>query len=282
MMKRQKRKYIMQNNGVMSYNWLFALVILCLLSACTEVVDIELIEGKERLVVDAAINWEKNTDGNEQSIYLSTSLGFFEQTSSPVIGAIVTIVNNENGVSVVFQDENNGAYTTDTFVPVLDASYTLTIVYNGETYMATEKLKQVTPIKSITKEEGVRRRVNILFDDIEGEENYYMRKVTSSYKQQPSLAVKSDENKDGLELQTAYGYDEEEVNTTIGITLYGISRPYFEYMSLIIDQSRGDISPFDVTPSEVRGNCTNIDNEDNYALGYFSLSEVVVQDFLIF
>ena len=158
----------------------------------------------------------------------------------------------------------------------------MNINYNGETYSATEILKSVPEIKSITRIVEKRRRISILFNDIANEENYYLRNVESETQQNPDFKTISDENKDGNELETIYRFEAEEKSTTIQVSLLGISQRYFEYMKLIIDQSQGNPNPFDVTPSEVRGNCINLDNTDNYALGYFSLSEVVKEDYFIF
>ena len=101
------------------YNTFALLSILFLFNACTKVIDIELEEGKERIVIDASIQWEKGTIGNEQSISLSTSLGYFDNGTTPVTGAEVNILNSNTGDTYLFQDQNNGTYSTDSFVPIL-------------------------------------------------------------------------------------------------------------------------------------------------------------------
>jgi hypothetical protein len=43
----------------------------------------------------------------------------------------------------------------------------------------------------------------------------------------------------------------------------------------------GSSGPFQTTPAAVRGNIVNQTNIDNYALGYFSLSEIDYRDYVI-
>jgi len=46
-------------------------------------------------------------------------------------------------------------------------------------------------------------------------------------------------------------------------------------MRLLIEQYYGGGDPFSSTAAEVRGNCINATNEDNYPFGYFRVTEVV-------
>ena len=48
--------------------YIYLLLTILIFSSCEDVVDISLQEGTKRLVIDANINWEKGTIGNEQVI----------------------------------------------------------------------------------------------------------------------------------------------------------------------------------------------------------------------
>ena len=61
----------------------------------------------------------------------------------------------------------------------------------------------------------------------------------------------------------------------VAISLYGISETYYNYVRLIIEQYSEDGDPFSVLPADVRGNCVNQTNQENFAYGYFRVSEVV-------
>jgi len=44
-------------------------------TSCTEVIDVEVPEAESRLVIEASLDWEKGTIGNNQTITLSIKIG---------------------------------------------------------------------------------------------------------------------------------------------------------------------------------------------------------------
>ena len=56
-------------------------------------------------------------------------------------------------------------------------------------------------------------------------------------------------------------------------TLYGISKQYYNYMFTLISQSGESLGPFVTQPATVKGNIINMSNPENYALGYFRVSQ---------
>ena len=198
------------------YKIFFSISILCVAS-CTDVVEVDVPEGPIRLTIEASLDWEKGTSGNEQTILLSTSTPFFEsQQNSAVSGATVQVTNNDTGNEVFnFQDQNDGRYTTTSFVPVLGDSYTLEILYEGEHYTATETMFPVSEITSITqsKEDGEddeALEVNVTFQDPEDIENYYFLRFQSRNDRLPELFYIKDEFVDGNEVTFYYEKLEDE------------------------------------------------------------------------
>ncbi len=59
----------------------------------------------------------------------------------------------------------------------------------------------------------------------------------------------------------------------VDIELYGISKRYYDYIGILINQSESG-GPFDTTPVALRGNCRNETNPDMYAYGYFRITQV--------
>ena len=57
------------------------LIIVLFFSACTDVIDVEVPNEEAKLVIEASINWEKETSGSEQTIYLSKSTPFLDRKS---------------------------------------------------------------------------------------------------------------------------------------------------------------------------------------------------------
>ncbi|GGB83137.1 hypothetical protein GCM10007424_23950 [Flavobacterium suaedae] len=263
------------------YNKLGALLILIgLLSSCTDVIDVDVPNGGARLVVDASINWQKGTSGETQTIYLRESTAYFDNNRDvPVTGASVTVTKENDGSIFVFFDQNNGSYTATDFVPELNASYTLEILYNGNSYTATETLIAVSDINRV--EQGVEGsgddseiQLQVFFDDPAGVENYYLGEFIPSNLPIPSLAVISDEFTDGNENFIENDNDNYVTGATVDINVYGISQRYYDYLNIFIQQSGSeDNGPFPTTPVQLKGNCINVNDPNEEVLGYFRLSE---------
>ncbi len=265
-------------------------MITILLVSCEDPISVDLNDAAPRLVVEASLDWEKGTSGNEQTIKLTTSTPYFDtEIVNDVLGATVRVTNTNTQQIFVFQDLNNGLYTTSSFVPILNNSYQLEVIYDGETYSATETLTPVTEILEVSQslEGGFDDEildVNIFFMDPEEEENYYLMRFIEEGDQFPVLETQSDEFSNGnlidefFEKDGDTGTQEEEfvVGDTVTISLYGISERYFNYMNLLIEQYDSGGDPFSATPSRVKGNCINTSSPDNYAFGYFRLTEVDV------
>ncbi|MBT9190546.1 DUF4249 domain-containing protein [Zobellia russellii] len=271
-----------------NYIKITALSLMGLLASCTDVVDVEVQQGPTRLVIQASLDWEKGTTGNEQLVKLSTSTEFFDTTNNTAVtGASVSVTNDTSGAEFIFTDQNNGEYTTTEFVPVLNQSYTLNVVHDGETYTAQETLMPVTDITDLyqDREDGFddeELELHVEFTDPANEDNYYFFKFQREGDLLPEFEVGDDEFVNGNEIDWWYELEEDEdtdkidvlkPGDVVAIEMYGISEAYYDYMDILIDQIGGaDI--FSATPVAVKGNCINLTNPDIYAHGYFRLTEV--------
>jgi hypothetical protein len=257
-----------------------------LIIACEDVIDVNLQTVSPRLTIEASLDWEKGTIGNEQTIKLSTSTPYFDTTSNASVNnASVIVINNNSLDEFVFTNQNNGEYTSKNFIPVINQSYTLEVIYNGEQYSATETLMPVVDIAEViqSNEGGFDNNsldVNVLFDDPVDINNYYLIKFKEQGDLLPRLFDIDDEFRDGNRIKVFYEKDEDSdeeefvPGDIIDIDFFGISRDYFNYINLLILQSEGN-GVFGQTPAIVKGNCVNIDNTENYAHGYFRLTQVV-------
>ncbi|KAA1244196.1 DUF4249 domain-containing protein [Aquimarina sp. RZ0] len=255
--------------------------------SCEDVIDVDVQTAPSRLTIEASLDWEKGTTGNNQTIKLSTSTPYFDTTSNTgVTGASVIVTNTTTGAEFVFEDQNNGTYTTTVFEPILNQSYTLDVIYNGENYTATETLISVPDITEINQslEDGFDEdllEVNIIFDDPEEEDNFYLFRFKEVGDRFPVFEDFDDEFVNGNEVRWFYEKeDDDEANTTafepgdtVTIDLFGISETYYNYIRILIEQSEG-AGLFSTIPVALKGNCINMDNPDNYAHGYFRLTQV--------
>lgn len=271
-------------------NYIFKILLSLLVftGSCTDVIDVDVPEAPPRLVIEASMDWEKGTSGNQQLIKLSTSTPFFDNLSqTPVTGAIVSVINDTDNTEIVFTDENNGSYSTDEFVPIMGQSYTLTILHNNEVYRATETMTPVTEITAVfqSRENGFDKdalEVNIEFNDPKDIDNFYLSKFQRRGDLLQTLIDVKDEFTDGNKMSIFYeklqdddtGETEFVPGDVVDINLLGLSEQYYNYIQLLIQQSGGAGGPFSTTPAEIKGNCINMTNPENYAFGYFRLTEV--------
>ena len=262
------------------------LIIVLFFSACTDVIDVEVPTEEAKLVIEASINWEKGTSGSDQTIYLSKSTPFFDTNGNvQVVGASVVITNNNDGYFFEFNDQNDGSYTTSNFIPVLNDSYTLEVMSEGETYSAQETFMPVVPILEVyqSTEKFLPEVLEVNFDFLDPveEENYYYIKFKEQADTFPRLLDFKDEFVNGNLISVFNERQEnEDINQveyapgdTVDMELIGISKRYYEYIQLLINQSESG-GPFDTTPVALRGNCTNQNDPNNFAYGYFRLTEV--------
>ncbi|AEM72388.1 hypothetical protein Murru_3374 [Allomuricauda ruestringensis DSM 13258] len=267
-----------------------SLIIITLLAvtSCTDVVEVDVPTAETRLVVEASLDWEKGTAGNVQSIELSTSTPYFDLDSDAAVdGAQVNVTDLDSGDEFLFEGQGNGLYTTSNFIPVLYHQYQLEIIYDNETYLATETLYPVSDIKALTQSteggfDDEFLELNLYFDDPEEEENFYLIRYQEEGDPFPDLEDQSDEFTNGNEQHDFYEKDDDEDNNeqpfepgdTVFVDLYGISEQYYNYIRLLIEQYYSAGDPFGAVPAPIKGNCINQDNPANFAYGYFRVTQV--------
>ena len=260
------------------------ILIYCLLVSffsCEEQIDIDLNTAQPRLVIDASINWFKNTEGNQQAIKLSLTAPFFDDDTPPANGAIVTIEDAEGNLFDFEEDANSGIYETQNFIPEIDEVYQLTIEYQGQTYRATETLKSVVGLDFIVQNDeggfsGEETELKAFYTDPADEENFYFFEFESYLSVIPTLEVYEDEFTNGNQIFGFYTEEDLEPGDEVTIRHFGISERFYEFMFILLQQNSDDSGgPFETQPATVRGNCVNLTDPENYPLGYFRLSEAV-------
>lgn len=268
-------------------NLVLVLLSTVFLNSCTDVVDIPLDTDNPRLVIDASINWQKGTTGNNQVVKLTTTTDFYTNVIPVVSGATVFIKNSANVVFNFIETPNTGLYVCGNFVPVIDQTYTLTVVSKGQTYTATETMKSVAAISSVTQEiqTGLGAdflQIKALYDDPANSENYYLYKYRFSKNLKPEYSVDDDLFFQGNTFFSMVLEEDTKPGETVEITHYGISKSYYNYMTILLSVAGSSGGgPFQSPPATVKGNIKNQTDFDNYPLGYFRVSEADVTNYTI-
>ena len=268
-------------------NLILVLLTAVLLNSCTDVVDIALNTDSPRLVIDASINWQKGTPGNIQTVKLTTTTDFYTNVIPVVSGATVFIKGNSNVIFTFIETPNTGVYICSNFVPAMDQTYTLTVISNGQTYTATETLRSVASITSVTQEiqTGLGKdflKIKTFFNDPAVQDNYYLYKYKFTKNLKPEYSLDDDLLFQGNTFFSLVLEEDAKAGEQVEISHYGISKTYFNYMSKLLSVSgTSSGGPFQSPPANVKGNIKNQSNFDNYPLGYFRLSEVDVKNYTI-
>ena len=261
-----------------------------LLFSCEEVVDVDLSTAAPRLVIEASINWQKGTSGNLQTIKLSTTTGFYDNLIPKVTGATVFITNSLNNQFHFLEEITpngsiTGNYNCNDFIPIIGETYTLTVIYNGQTYTASETLLATPDISSIEQIDNLginsdQIGIRVNFTDFQNETNFYLSRFDSSFIPFPQYQTARDEFAPGNNIPTIYSNEDLVPGSIVKIQNFGISAMHYNYMNLIIANVEAS-GPFQTPPTRVRGNIINQTNSNNYALGYFRLGEVEIVDYTI-
>lgn len=265
---------------------LFAAITL-FLTGCEDTIHVDLDTAAPKLVIDASIDWTKNTPGNEQKIKLSTTTDYYNSEFPTVSGATITVTNSANIVFPFIEKLGTGEYICSNFIPEIGETYTLKIIVNGETYTASETLVNVPKIEDQIDQNnkggmaGDEVEITYYYQDNGAQNNYYLSSIITQHVAFPIYEAEDDENKQGNLIPAYYSNKDFKPGDLVNIKLYGMSKRYYEYYNKLITASGNDGNPFQTTPTAVRGNIVNQTNSKNFAYGYFKLSEVDSKDYTV-
>ncbi len=256
--------------------YIFILLLMFSTSSCEDVVDVNLEQGEPRLVVDAEILWLSGATGENQTIYLSRLTDYYNTEVTRVSGATVTIKNENNKIFYFTETETPGSYTCTNFDAEIGGNYTLNVIVDGEVYTATESLIASPEVTRIEQYEdggflGDDKEVRFYYNDPEEETNFYLADFQSDVLNFPEYDLSSDDFFNGNEMYQNFSHEDLEPGSEIDITFRAISEQFHDYMELILESAVAN--PFGTPPANIRGNLVNETNPENFAFGYFRLSQ---------
>ena len=273
--------------------------------SCTDVIEIDVKDGVVQLAVDALVNNKKET----QTIKLTLTQGYFDNsTIKPALGANV-IVFDQDSVAYQFKDlKNNGIYTYDATKNPLNKigkQYALYVAYGGEEYVSLSKLNRVPKIDSINyqvesfpvkPENGPQEGFQPQFyaNDPQGEGDCYWVKsaknnkyfskpseITVAYDAGFSPGSKTDGLLFILPIRTSVGRELYSDKDTLKVDVYSTTVEQFYYLQLISQVSQPG-SLFSTPLSNIPTNITNRNTSSSKkAIGFFGMSAVSSMEAII-
>ncbi|TPN83976.1 DUF4249 domain-containing protein [Aquimarina algicola] len=272
--------------------YISALLVFFILTSCETNVtdDITLNGSAPRLVIDGGLERNITTPLPQQSFRLTSTIGFLDKEDpTPVDDATVTV---SNGVTTYdFVHTSNGVYVNDLIEPQIGVSYTVSIVWNGDTYEGSDTLNEVPLFdrlfvvfeeETLFTDEGY----FLKFDssDPVGVENFYYYRIFKNGEffivADPGNSITLVETDEFFDGQQRLGVTiNEEVVFEIGDIAtgqqLGISEEYYDFLyELFIQTGQGGSFIGNPPPASIRGNIINVTNPQQRALGFFYAVDV--------
>lgn len=253
---------------------LFILFTITSFYSCEEVVDVDLQVSEPRLVVEASIFLDKEEPSSTQIIRLTTTAPFFDDEVPPAAGAKV-LVYDGNGNEYLFFEIDPGLYRTQSFIPEFNVTYFLEILYEGQKYTASETLMPAPKLENVEQNNtggfsGEDIELRVYYTDFPEPGNYYLFRFLH---EDLSLQIYDDTFTNGNRTFAFFSDANLVTGEEVNFEIQGMSRRFYEYMFILRSQAGTAGGPFQTQPTIVRGNLINTTDTDNFALGYFRLSE---------
>jgi hypothetical protein len=264
----------------MKKRYILPLLFIFILTNCEKVVDIDVPSIAPKLVVDASfeVYFDENPVTADTTVKLKLSADYFEDSIPIVTNATVFVTNLSNNTIINYSDANlDGSYEPVTsFIPEENTTYELTVIYDNETYKGLATRVKSTPLTNVEQGDetlfsGEETELKINFTDDGSQQNFYLFDFTNDL----FLALE-DRFFNGADYNFSTFYQEDEIDlpTTVTIKMFGVSKEYYTYFNILIDQSgQSSGGPFQSVPSSLLGNMINTTNEENFPLGYYHIAE---------
>ena len=259
---------------------LFVLIGVFIFSSCEAPIGVEVDDSEPLLVIEAQINWIKETQKTEQEVILSLSSSYFSNTYEPALGAEVNILDSNENTYIFSEDlEAPGHYfPLDTIPYLLNQELKLNITYKGQEFIGTESLISVSTIDSISQKPifffGEERiQLDAFCIDPKNEKNYTFFEFSGESIEITEFNVYRDDFNDGFIYNGFLFGSDFEISDEIRFRQYGLSKRGYNYWNLLINQNTQG-SPFATVPVNLSGNIINLTNPNANPLGYFRASEV--------
>ena len=259
--------------------------ILPLFTACEKVIELDLDTKEKELVIDANIDWEKGTTGQEQTIQLSYTQPYYSQEAPEgASGASVLVADNQGNI-FPFVEYTAGTYKNLNFNPVLGRRYALVVQHQGKEYVASDVLKEVPQLTedNITQSnDGGFTRDQIMltlrFDANPNERNNFVLRIKASSDGVTRIYGFNDryfpDGRFSSKILSRSNKEEEKFKPgdTVEITLFRVSETYMNFIRVLTNNSSNSPRFFSI-PNRVKGNIINRTNPKENPLGAFRVAQ---------
>ena len=268
-------------------------ICLLVLSACEDVIELDLPDAEPLLVVNGRI-----TDSDSTGVTLTTSAPYFSNQATPrVSGAVIRLF--ENGVEIDQLAEDSAGYYRSDQTGIAGRTYHITVeiaqgnpaIASGTWRSRPERLRPVALIDSVYseyleedppfQEEGL--YPFFTFSDLADQRDHYRLRIwrNDTIRDAPTdITTYEDELWNGRSFDNVdfpavqFENDPKPEGTTYRVEQSSISVAYFDYLNLMFSQTAQVGSTFDPPPAPLIGNIECLSQPDQIGLGYFNVSAI--------
>ncbi|MCD4788841.1 MAG: DUF4249 domain-containing protein [Bacteroidales bacterium] len=248
------------------------LLSLLALTACEDVIEIDLDSIEPKLVIEAVI-----TDQTvEQTVKLTKTGDYFEPGIYPAVSYANVIISDNLGNSETLSEVNPGIYQTTNLQGITGIVYELSVEVENMEYTAISEMPEKINIDTLSTEffEATPRfdegyMVKCHFTDPAGISNYYRFKVYENgvlLNSSSDFILSDDKIFNGNETQMPLRMKTFQINDTVTVELLSLNKDTYDYYNTLIESSSG--------PGFISGSSTPVNpvsNISNGAMGYFGV-----------
>jgi len=273
---------------------LFIILLVLAFTNCEDVIDIDIPSDGPRLIIDAVIKVDTSLAFQTVRVKVGLTDAFFGEVAvtdlkqititnlgiNPTFGnpGFVVLLEVEPGV---YQKEVGNLFLTQ-------GELIFQVDHEDQLYLARTYYVPSVPIDTLIQGEGTSLNggqteiITTITDEISRNDFYLFDFDFNEF------FLSKDDFYRGEQFEFSYLYDRIlEPGKEVDISILGVDRAFFNYMNLLIEQSKSDLDIFATPVATVRGNIINatdidnieffdnVDQTNNFALGYFA----VVQEF---
>jgi len=253
------------------------LVLTLALSACTDVIEIDLNSSNPKFVIEGKIS---NRVG-DCAIKITKTTDFFNPDFPPPVQDAEVFIYDDLGDTLTLLETFPGVYTHPIARAVTGRTYTLSIRAEGQTFSAQSIMPVLVPLDSVSQQLAIRQvpgkdpNYNLVahFQDPEGTGNRYRMRVFKGSFLEDNNPVQSDESliKDGSAVTLPMRGVNYKAGESALLELWCVDPVLYQYFSTLQNSNTAPGQGISAAPGNP------LSNLSNGALGYFGAVQITTK-----
>ena len=264
--------------------YLILVLTLIMVVGCEDVVEVDVPKDETRLAIDALIRVDTDVLTTQVKVTATETTSFFEEIGPASLDEIQLINLSTNTLTdLVEEPTGSGRYVANWSTDqLIQGELQLTIRYNNELYEANTTYVPTVPFDDLKQGDGSlfsdnETEILVSYTDDLNRVDFYLFDFDFN-----EYLVSEDTFYQGQAFEFSYFYEEGlESGRELNLSIIGVNEAFYNYMNQLIVQSGGDQGPFQTPAATVRGNIININNLDNFALGYFAVCQEYIETIVL-